>query len=254
MEYTVKALAELAGVTPRTLRWYDREGLLKPGRITGAGYRMYGPAEVERLQQILFYRELGLELSAIRTALDDPHFDRQAALQSHLAALEERRTRLNALILTVSKTIDELKGGPKMSDKERFEGFKREALAEHEARYGGEIREKYGEEAVEGSRRLFTDMTQEQYARMTAIGEELQSRLEAAVLAKLDPAGGEGLAIAALHREWISFTWPSYSPEAHAGLGELYVEDGRFTAHYDKAVPGCAQFLCDAVSAYTKTL
>ena len=79
MEYTVKALAELSGVTPRTLRWYDRLGLLKPGRLTQAGYRLYGPAEVDRLQQILFYRELGLELSAIRRLLDDPAFDREIA-------------------------------------------------------------------------------------------------------------------------------------------------------------------------------
>ena len=87
MEYTIKALAELAGVTPRTLRWYDSENLLKPLRITDAGYRIYGPEQVDRLQTILFYRELGLELSTIRTILDDPAFDRLAALQSHLTDL-----------------------------------------------------------------------------------------------------------------------------------------------------------------------
>lgn len=88
MEYTVKALADLAGVTPRTLRWYDRIGLLKPLRTTEAGYRLYGPAQLDRLQDILFYRELGLDLASIRTILDDPAFDRQAALQSHMAELE----------------------------------------------------------------------------------------------------------------------------------------------------------------------
>lgn len=76
MEYTVKALADLAGVTPRTLRWYDRIGLLKPLRTTEAGYRLYGPAQLDRLQDILFYRELGLDLASIRTILDDPAFDR----------------------------------------------------------------------------------------------------------------------------------------------------------------------------------
>ena len=90
MEYTVKALADLAGVTPRTLRWYDRIGLLKPLRTTEAGYRLYGPAQLDRLQDILFYRELGLDLASIRTILDDPAFDRPAALQSHLA--EPRRS------------------------------------------------------------------------------------------------------------------------------------------------------------------
>ena len=101
MEYTVKALAELAGVTPRTLRWYDQVGLLKPLRTTEAGYRLYGPQQLDRLQDILFYRELGLDLAAIQAILDDPAFDRQAALQSHLAELKARRTRLDDLILTV---------------------------------------------------------------------------------------------------------------------------------------------------------
>ena len=91
MEYTVKALADLAGVTPRTLRWYDQKGLLKPRRTTEAGYRLYGREEVDRLQTILFYKELGLELETILELLNAPDFNRLAVLQSHLAALEARR-------------------------------------------------------------------------------------------------------------------------------------------------------------------
>ena len=121
MEYTVKQLAALSGVTPRTLRWYDLEGLLKPLRRTDAGYRLYGPQEVDRLQQILFYRALDLPLAEIRTLLGRPDFDRQAALQSHLSALEARRAQLDALILTVKKT---LKGASMMSDLEKFECLK----------------------------------------------------------------------------------------------------------------------------------
>ena len=116
MEYTVKALADLSGVTARTLRWYDQKGLLKPLRVSDAGYRIYGPEQVDRLQLILFYRALGLELSAIRSILDDPGFDRLAALQSHLAELVGRREQLEKLILTVRKTIEEAKGGTAMSD------------------------------------------------------------------------------------------------------------------------------------------
>ena len=137
MEYTVKELADLAGVTPRTLRWYDREGLLHPARLTPAGYRLYGPEEVDRLQQVLFYRELGLGLSAIRSLLDDPAYDRQAALQSHLRELEARRARLDALILTVQKTLREEKGGTRMSDREKFECFKSRLLQE---RYSSQVR------------------------------------------------------------------------------------------------------------------
>ena len=98
MEYTIQKLAELAGVTTRTLRWYDQIGLLKPSRVAESGYRYYGPAEVDRLQDILYYRALGVELARIKRCLDDPSFDRLAALRSHLTALEAERARLAAAL------------------------------------------------------------------------------------------------------------------------------------------------------------
>ena len=250
MEYTIKQLADLSGVTPRTLRWYDREGLLRPGRVTEAGYRIYGPGEVDRLQEILFYRELDFSLADIRRLLDDPAHDRQAALQSHLSELEARRNRLDALILTVQKTIAEAKGGCKMSDKEKFEAFKRQAVAENEARYGQEIRKKYGADTVEGSNQKFLSLSEEEYARFQALEEEIRSALTAAVRAGQDPAGAEGRRIAALHREWLSFSWEQYSPQAHGGLVRMYTQDPRFTAYYDREVSGCAAFLEAAVLAW----
>ena len=94
MEYSIQQLARLSGVTTRTLRWYDKIGLLKPSRVAESGYRYYGSEQVDRLQDILYYRALGVELARIRECLDDPSFDRLAALQSHLTALEARRTEL----------------------------------------------------------------------------------------------------------------------------------------------------------------
>ncbi|WP_325199819.1 MerR family transcriptional regulator [Oscillibacter sp.] len=252
MEYTVKALAELAGVTPRTLRWYDQKGLLKPRRTTGAGYRLYGPREVDRLQNILFYKELGLELEAVRELLDAPGFDRLAALQSHLAELEARRRRLDALILTVEKTIDEAKGGRPMTDQEKFEAFKRRAVEANEEQYGEEIRRKYGREAVEGANAKLLSMTEEEHGQWKALEAEILSALAAAVRGREDPAGAEGQRIAELHRRWLSYTWTAYTPQAHRGLAELYTADERFTAYYDKEVSGCAAFLRDAVRAYTE--
>ena len=252
MEYTVKALAELAGVTPRTLRWYDQKGLLKPRRATESGYRLYGPEEVDRLQSILFYKELGLELEAVREILDAPGFDRAAALQSHLAALEARRQRLDALILTVEKTIDEAKGGTPMSDREKFEAFKRRAVEANEERYGKEVRERYGDEAAEGSNEKLLSMTKEEHGQWKALEAEILSALAAAVRAGEDPAGAEGRRVAELHRRWLCCTWTAYTPQAHRGLAELYTADARFTAYYDKEVPGCAAFLRQAVRAYTE--
>ena len=251
MEYTVKALADLAGVTPRTLRWYDRTGLLKPLRTTEAGYRLYGPKQLDRLQDILFYRELGLDLASIRTILDDPAFDRQAALQSHLTELKARRARLDELILTVQRTIDNIKGGTKMTDQEKFDAFKRRVIAANEAAFGQEIRQKYGDAEADRANACVLALTQEEYEAWKALGGEIHAALAAAVGAGADPAGPEGQRIAQLHRRWLSYSWEAYTPQAHAGLAELYVSAPRFTAYYDREVSGCAAFLRDAVRAYT---
>lgn len=254
MEYIINELAALAGVSTRTLRYYDQIGLLSPGRTTRAGYRVYGPAQVDRLQHILFYRALGLPLGQIRDLLDDPGFDRAATLRGHLAELEQERARLDSLILTLKTSIEDEKGGHTMSDQEKFECFKREALAENERAYGDEIRARYGGDAAAAGNDKFSKLTREEYARMEELGAEIRARLEAAVAAGLDPAGEEGRALAALHRDWLAFTWPSYSPQAHAGLAEGYVADPRFTAYYDRARAGCAAFLRDAILAYTEAL
>lgn len=252
MEYSINTLAKLAGITPRTLRWYDETGLLKPLRTTSAGYRIYGPQQVERLQDILFYRELGVELSVIRTILDDPAFDRQKALQSHLAVLEQRRERLDALILTVQNTISASKGEITMTDIEKFEAFKRRAVAENETKFGKEAREKYGDEAVNQSNAKMLGLSPDDYRRQQALEDEILSSLSAAVKTGAAPSGEEGRRIAALHKEWLSFSWKVYTPQAHASLAMMYTADERFTTYYDRETPGCAVFLRDAIFAYTK--
>ena len=250
MEYSIKALADLAGVTPRTLRWYDRLGLLRPGRITEAGYRLYGPQEVERLQQILFYRELGLSLQAIKAVLDDPAFDRQQALQSHLTALRERQKRLEGLILTVERTIQESKGEITMTDKEKFEAFKKKAVEENEAKYGKEVRAKYGDEEMERTNETMLGLTQEEYQAWQALDREIREGLERAVRMEEEPTGAEGQRIAKLHRDWLTCAMGGYDAARHAGIAELYVQDARFTAYYDGEVTGCARFLRDAIRYY----
>lgn len=252
MEYTVKALADLAGVTPRTIRWYAQTGLLKPCRTTASGYRVYGPAEVDRLQTILFYRELDLPLSNIQTLLDDPSFDRLAALQSHLAELETRREHLDALILTVQKTIAEAKGGTQMTDQEKFEAFKRRMVDEMETQYGSELREKYSVEEVDRAQNCILSLTESEYNDWQALGEEICAKLEDAVSAKADPQGEKGRQIAQLHRRWLSYSWEAYTPQVHCGLAQLYTADPRFTAYYDRKRSGCAAFLRDAVCAHMK--
>ncbi len=254
MDYTVQKLAKLAGVSARTLRFYDEIGLLKPTRVSGAGYRIYGPREVDRLQQILFYRELGFELSAILDATRSESFDRTAALRSHLRALEEKRGRLDLLIDNVRKTIACEEGAITMSDREKFEGFKRELIAENERKYGKEVREKYGDKTADESNAKMMNLTQEQYDEMRGMAAELHATLENAVRDDVSPDSETGRAAALLHKRWLAFTWPKYAKEAHLGLVQMYLDDERFTAYYDKAVPGCAQFLRDAVHAWKEAL
>lgn len=252
MEYTVKQLADLAGVTPRALRYYDRIGLLVPGRLTGAGYRIYGPKEVDRLQHILFYRELEVPLETVASLLDDPEFQSSKALQSHLEALKARKARLERLILTVEKTMKTKTGEYEMNDEEKFEGFKQNLIRENEEKYGSEVRAKYGDELADRANARLAAMTSEQYWAMTTLEEELRARLTAAVRAGADPAGEAGLDVAMKHKTWLAYNWDgqAYSPEAHRGLAEMYVADGRFAAYYDKEVPGCAAFLRDAIHAH----
>jgi len=254
MEYTVNALARLAGVTARTLRWYDRLGLLRPGRVSEAGYRLYGPAQVDRLQQILFYRELGLPLADIKEVLDDPAFDRREALQSHLLALRQRREQLDRLIGTVERTLLDGKGEIHMTDREKFAAFQKKAVEENEERYGKEVRERYGDQAVDASNQAFLSMSREETLSWQELDRELRAGLEAAVRAGEDPAGAEGQRLAEMHARWLFFGGQPYDAARHAGVAELYVADERFTAYYDGAVPGCARFLRDAVAAYTKKM
>ncbi|MFE4521860.1 MerR family transcriptional regulator [Cytobacillus firmus] len=250
MEYTVQKLAQLAGVSSRTLRYYDEIGILKPARTNSSGYRIYGQKEVDRLQQILFYRELGISLDQIKEIITAPAFDAADALKEHREKLLEKRKQLDLLITNVEKTIASAEGRTTMSDKEKFEGFKKKMIEDNEKQYGNEIREKYGEETVEKSNAKLMNMTREEHEAVVKLAEEINSTLEQA-MEKGDPAGELAQKAAGLHKQWITYYWSEYSKEAHAGLAEMYVADERFKAYYDKVRPGAAEFLRDAIKIYT---
>ena len=252
MEYSIQELSRLSGVTTRTLRWYDQIGLLKPSRVAESGYRYYGGAEVDRLQDILYYRALGVELAQIKECLDDPSFDRLAALRNHLTALEAEQERLEQLIRSVKDTIGAEERNEIMNDEQKFEAFKQRAVAHNEKVYGAETRAKYGEQEVDEANAAVMNLTQAQYQEWTELGREIQERLEAAVRAGLPPESAVGKEITALHRRWLTITGNQYDPAKHRGIAELYVMDERFTTYYDKQVPGCARFLRDAVAHWAK--
>lgn len=250
MEYTVQKLGQLAGISTRTLRYYDQIGLLKPARINSSGYRIYGQSEVDRLQLILFYKELGVDLEAIKEIASSPSFDRITALRSHRARLLEKREQLELLIGNVERTIAETEGRIIMSDKEKFAGFKQKLVDNNEEKYGKEVRQKYCDKAVEKSNAKLKNMTQEQYDESTRLGNKILETLHEA-LNTGNPSGELAQRTADLHRQWLTFFWNSYTKEAHAGLAQMYVDDERFSAYYDKDQPGAAEFLRDAIYIYT---
>ena len=249
MEYTISKLAKLAGVSTRTLRFYDEQGLLKPLRISSNGYRIYGQAEVNRLQQILFYREIGVELAEIAVIINKKNFYALTALENHLTALEAKRNNINSLIANVKKSISSMKGETIMSDKEKFEGFKEKLIKDNEAQYGKETRTKYGDDAVDRSNARLKGMTKEQYDAHEALTKELNDTLKAA-FEQGDPSSELAQKACELHKKWLCFFWDKYSKEAHIGITQMYVDDPRFTAYYDKIALGSAVFLRDAVKIY----
>ncbi|MDD4769486.1 MAG: MerR family transcriptional regulator, partial [Eubacteriales bacterium] len=233
MEYTVQRLSHLAGVSARTLRYYDQIGLLRPARFNSSGYRIYGPAEVDLLQQILFFRELGFPLAEIQEIVTAPDFDQTKELREHREKLLEKRAQLDALIANVDRSIAHKEGRIAMSDQDKFQGFKRKLVEENENQYGKEARAKYGNESVNKSKQKVLNMTQEQYEEVTKLNAELMETLASAYKTG-NPSGELGQKAADLHRQWLSYYWPEYDKQAHAALAQMYVDDERFTAYYDR--------------------
>lgn len=250
MEYTVQKLGRLAGISTRTLRYYDEIGILKPARMNSSGYRIYGQAEVDRLQQILFYRELGVSLESIKEIVTAPSFNGAKALKEHREQLLDKRKQLDLLISNVEKTIALTGGRMTMSDKEKFEGFKQKIIDDNEKKYGKEIREKYGDDTVNKSNEKLKNMTQAEHEEVTRLANEVTATL-AEAFKNGDPASETAQKAADLHKQWLIYYWSEYSKEAHAGLAQMYVDDERFKAHYDEKQPGTAEFLRDAIHIYT---
>jgi len=249
MEYTVQKLGQMAGISTRTLRYYDEIGILKPARINSSGYRIYGEAEVNRLQQILFYKELGVSLEVIKDIVTSPSYDGAQALREHREQLLNKRKQLDVLIANVEKTLASMEGKITMTDQEKFAGFKQQLIDENEARYGKEIRAKYGDEVVNRSYEKVKQMSEEEHQQVTRLAEEVLTTL-AKAFETGDPASDLAQRAADLHKQWLTFYWSDYRKEAHANLAQMYVEDERFKAYYEKK-PGMTEFLRDAIQIYT---
>jgi DNA-binding transcriptional MerR regulator len=249
MAYTVKEISDLAGVSARTLHYYDEIGLLHPAEVGENGYRYYDDDDLLRLQQILFFREMDLSLKQIRQIIDAPEFDVLDALETHREALQDRIQRLNALIDTVDSTIMHLVGEVNMSKKKLFAGF----TAEEEKRYEQEAREAYGDEEVSASYKLWNSYSAQKKDDIKAEGNAIYTDLAALLDAEADPVSPDVQAvIARWHQHMRYFYEPSV--ERLRGLGQLYVESPDFARNFREVHPELPEYMREAITVYCDNL
>lgn len=249
MKYRVKELAEIVGVSVRTLHHYDEINLLKPEYISESGYRLYIYKNLERLQQILFFKEIGFSLDEIKIILDDPNFDRKKALASHKKLLLKKKERIEEMIKTVDKTINSIKQGEKMKEKEMFKGFNMDEIEKHKKIYSEEVKEKWGNtNAYKESDLKTSKYNKDDWKRISNDMEKIYKK----IIDNMDK-GIQDISIKEAIEELrnhITNNFYNCTPEIFKGLGNMYVDDERFTKNIDKYKKGLSVFLRDSINYY----
>lgn len=251
--YSVKELAKLSGVSVRTLHYYDNIDLLKPFKRTEAGYRCYGESELLRLQQILFYKELGLPLKDIQELLNDPGFDLIEALEGHKLALAKRKERISKMLATIDKTILNLKKGKTMTNPEElYEGLPKEMGTT----YRKEAIEKYGKKTIEKAETNLLNLGKEGFKQLQKEFEQVTHELftlrqESPQSHKVQQQIRRHYVI--IRKFWGTANSPDNQAEAYAGLGNLYVHDERYTSVDGKPQPEFAAFMQKAMRYFADT-
>jgi MerR family transcriptional regulator, thiopeptide resistance regulator len=245
MTYTVKQLARLAGVSSRTLHYYDEISLLKPAAYGENGYRYYEEEAALRLQQILFFRELDFSLEEIKEILSRPEFDRLQALEAHKQALQHRMKRLDHLVHTIDRTILYLKGKEEMKQKDLFEGFSEEKQKE----YAEEIRRKYGKDSTKESDANWASYSDEKKKAIQTESQTIYLDLAKAMDEQKSPQSPE---VQQIMGRWHQHLKYFYEPsiERLRGLGQMYTEDPRFMETFNKIHTGMPEFLNEAIQFY----
>ncbi|MET7289092.1 MerR family transcriptional regulator [Streptomyces sp. NPDC005573] len=246
MSYSVGQVAGFAGITVRALHHYDEIGLLAPGERTRAGHRRYTDADLDRLQRILFYRELGFPLDEVAVLLDDPEADQRAHLRRRHELLTARIEKLQRMAAAVEHAMEAREMGIQLTPEERFEVFgekdPEQYAEEAERRWGGT--ETYAE-----SQRRAARYTKEDWKRLQGEVDAWTARYTALMAAGEPASGPAAMDMAEEHRLHIG-KWFYDCPHAmHRSLGEMYVADERFKAFYDSMRPGLAEHLREAITA-----
>ena len=244
--YAVSEVGKIAGVTVRTLHHYDEIGLLVPSQRSGSGYRHYTDADLQRLQQILVFKELGFTLDAIATLLEESDAERKAALQSQRERMLGELTKTEAVLRAIDNAITALEGGKSMDTSEMFDGFDEFQNKE----YAEEAKQRWGDtDAYKESMRRTKQYKKEDWQRMKAESEAITLGVAELMNAGRKPTDKEVTALAEQHRLHIDRWFYPCTHKMHVALGEMYIADPRFTETYEKISPGLAQFLSTAIKA-----
>jgi DNA-binding transcriptional MerR regulator len=241
---TVGAVADLTGVSVRTLHHYDHIGLVVPSVRTSAGYRGYTDADIERLHVVLVYRSVGMPLEEIRTLLDEPGSDVLAHLERQHKLLLERADHLQHTIRAVEELMDAHREGMQLTAEEQVEVFGTTAFG---GEYAEEARERWGgTEAWRQSQQRSAQLTKQDWIE---IKNENDALLDALAQAKRDgvaPGSQRANDLADRHRASIERFYDC-GDELHVCIAEMYIADDRFTRYYDDVEPGLAQFVRDVI-------
>jgi DNA-binding transcriptional MerR regulator len=243
--FTVKQLSKLAGVTPRTLHYYDEIGLLKPSQVGDNGYRYYGEETLLRLQQIMLYREMEMPLENIKKIMGRRDFDVLNALEVHREELRQRIAQMARLMTTVEDTILHLKGKKEMSQEQFFEGFSDEQQAEYEK----EAMQRWDPATVKASNDNWKKLTAGDKQRILDEGKAVYKDL-----LRWMPKGASSPEVQECVARWrrhIEYFWVP-DDEHCLGLADMYNDDPRFKANFDKMDPNLAEFLREAIKVYVE--
>lgn len=248
-DYTVGQVAGFAGVTVRTLHHYDEIGLLTPGLRTAAGHRRYTDADLDRLQRVLFYRELGFPLEEVAALLDDPEADPAGHLSRQHELLTARIDRLTEMAAAVERAMEARKMGINLTPEEKFEvfgDFDPDAYEEEaERRWGGDG----GSSPFQASRRRTAHFTKDDWKAFKEEMDGIHLRIADLMSTGVPAEAPEAMDLAEEHRLFIARTSYECAHEMHVRLGEMYVADERFTATYEAIREGLAVYARDAIVA-----
>ncbi|NMP38177.1 MAG: MerR family transcriptional regulator [Clostridiales bacterium] len=243
---TVNEVAKLSGLTVRALHYYDETGLLKPDEVTSAGYRMYGSTALERLQQILFFRELGFELKEIKAIIDNPSFDKNEALLKHRELLKMKKAHIDGLI---ELTDSVMRGEKNMS----IEEFNKTEMENAKEKYAQEAKAKWGDtHAYKQSEEKTAKYGSQDWNVAQAAGEEAYARFISVMNDGGSPQSEAAKLAAKGWQEYISKYFYDCTDVILESLAQMYVGDERFTENIDSRKPGLASFMSDSIGAYLK--